>query len=196
MPPVGHTRLVKVGIQQRCSRSHQTCASPAQPCGRRARATDRRSRTGRATVATLPLQAWSSQTASDDDGWREPALVVARVSRRPRAETSFARISRPSAFRCEPEGGQRRQRRPFRALQVARSGGRGSRLGTKGGVTRGSSSGSARRWRRLPTPQSLVLLFLRDRVVVACDNASSSPVARGFDEVWGRETRFSVSVVS
>ena len=46
---------------------------------------------------------------------RTLAFMPRRVSRASGRVPSCARISRPSAFRCEPEGGQRRQRRPFRA---------------------------------------------------------------------------------
>jgi len=71
---------------------------------------------------------WSP--VADDDRRGVPRFIESRArgaqtcnfpkqgSARQSTRTPFARISRPSAFRCEPEGEQRRQRRPFRAKQV------------------------------------------------------------------------------
>jgi hypothetical protein len=46
----------------------------------------------------------------------------------------FARISRPSAFRCRPGGGERQQRRPFRAVRDACRPRRDARRRTKAGA--------------------------------------------------------------
>ena len=70
----------------------------------------RHSRLLRNGLATLHL-------LTDPAAGRGPAFARRRASARQFQRPSFARISRPSAFRCRPGGGERRLGRPSHELQ-------------------------------------------------------------------------------